>query len=60
MEIEPEERDATDWLTDDEMMRHWEEVNKDDKEITVKRSDGGKLQVRMCEVHQNLWLHDHK
>ena len=32
MEIEPEER-------------HWEEVNKDDKEITVKRSDGGKLQV---------------
>ena len=29
MEDDWEERDAMDWLEDDEMMRHWEEVSKE-------------------------------
>ena len=36
-ENEPEERDAMDWLMDDGMMRQWEEIGKDEEEITVKR-----------------------
>ena len=30
MEDELDERDATDWLADDEMMKQWEEVSKEE------------------------------
>ena len=46
MENEPKERDAQDWLTDDEMMTKWEEVSKDQEEVTVRRSEGGKAATR--------------
>ena len=38
---QPEVADAMDWLMDDEMMRHWEDVSKEEEEISVKRSEGG-------------------
>ena len=46
VENEPKERDAQDWLTDDEMMTKWEEVRKDEEEVTVRRSEGGKAATR--------------
>ena len=51
---ETEERDAMDWLIDDEMVRQWEEVGKDAEEITLKRSEGGKLQVEKVRSAQEL------
>ena len=36
--------DVMDWLTDD-MMRQWRGVSKDEEEITVRRSEGGKLHI---------------
>ena len=33
---EPEESDAMDWLMDDEMMRPWREVGKDEEDMSVK------------------------
>ena len=38
---QPEVADAMDWLMDNEMMRHWEDVSKEEEEILVKRSEGG-------------------
>ena len=38
-ENELEERDAMDWLVDDEMVRQWRGVCKEEEEITVKRSE---------------------
>ena len=35
-----EEGDAMDWLEDDEMMKQWEEVSKDEEKICEE--DGGK------------------
>ena len=34
---ELEERDAMDWLEDDEMMKQWEEVSKEEEKITMRR-----------------------
>ena len=45
VENELEERAAMNWPLDDEMMRPWEEVSKDEDEITVKRSEGGRLHM---------------
>ena len=38
-----------DWVMNDEMMRQWEGVSKDEEEITVKRREGGKLQVEKVQ-----------
>ena len=38
-----------DGVMNDEMMRQWEQVSKEDEEITVKRSEGGKLQVETVQ-----------
>ena len=48
-ELEERERDAIDWLVDDKMMRQREAVSKDEEDITVKRSEGGKLQVEKVQ-----------
>ena len=37
-----EERDAMDWLEDDEMRGHWEESNNDKEETTVRMNEGRK------------------
>ena len=29
-----------DWLEDDEMMRQWEEVSKEEEKITLRRNEG--------------------
>ena len=36
-------------VMNDEMMRQWEGVSKDEEEITVKRSEGGKLHVEKVQ-----------
>ena len=54
MENKLEERDAVDWLTDDEMMRQWEEVSEDEEEITAKRCDGGKPQAEQVRSAPEL------
>ena len=38
-EDDREEEDTTDWLEDDEMMRQWEEVSKDEGKITLKQDE---------------------
>ena len=50
------ERDAMDWLMDDDMMKHWEEISKDEEEIKVKRRKGGKLQVEKVQSTPELVL----
>ena len=45
MEDELEERDATDWIMDDEMIRQWEEVCKVDERITRIRGEGRVFKV---------------
>ena len=37
LEDELEERDTTDWPEDDEMMRQWEEVSKEEVQVTLRR-----------------------
>ena len=55
VESELDERDATDWLMDDEMIRQWEEVSKGKEQIAMKRSEGRELQKRIgFKMHQNL------
>ena len=49
MENEPEERDAMQWLMDDELMRQREEASKYDENVTVKRSAGRKLLVEKVQ-----------
>ena len=49
VENEPEERSAMDWLMNDEIMRRWSEVSKDEEETTVKRCESGKLQVEKVQ-----------
>ena len=45
-----------DWLMDDDMMRQWEDISKDEEEFTVtKRMKEGSYKLRRCTVHQN-WL----
>ena len=38
-------RDTMDWPMDDEMVRQWEDVSKKEEKLTLKRSEGGKLQA---------------
>ena len=40
VEDELEERDAMDWLEDDEIMRQWEEVSKEEERITRRKGEG--------------------
>ena len=40
----------------DELMRRWEEVNEDEQEITVMRSEGRRLQVEKVQS----WYHRYK
>ena len=45
MEDELEERDAMDWLMDDEMIRQWEVVSKEEERITRMRGEGRVFKV---------------
>ena len=53
MENELEERGAMDWLLDDELLRQWEGVSKEEEEITV-RSEGRRLQVEKVQSAPRL------
>ena len=33
------------WLEDDEMVKHWEDVRKEEEKITMRKMDGRSLQV---------------
>ena len=60
VENEPE-RAAMNWLMDDEMMRHWEEVGKEEEELAAKRSEGRNFSKwKGCTVHQNWSWRLHK
>ena len=48
-------RDTRDWPMDDEMVRQWEDLSNKEEKLTLKRSEGGKLQAEQVRVHQNLW-----
>ena len=41
-----EEGDVTDWYEDDEMMRHWEEVSKEEEKIGTRQTAGNGLQIQ--------------
>ena len=47
MEGESEERDAMDWLEDDEMVKPWEGVSKEEEHITM-RYEGRGLRTGKC------------
>ena len=56
-----QERAAMNWLMDDEMMRHWEDVGKEEEELTAKRSEGRNFfKWKGCKVHQNWSWHIHE
>ena len=38
-----------DWLMDDDVMRQWEEISKDEEDVTVTRSEDGKIQEEMVQ-----------
>ena len=40
-----DEGDVMYWLEDDEMMRQWEDVSKEEENITVRKMEGRSLQV---------------
>ena len=46
IEDESEERDAMDRLQDDEMMRQWEEVSKEEEKITLRRGEGRRIKMQ--------------
>ena len=43
-----------DWLMDDEMMRLWRDVSKDEEQMTLERIEGGKLQVEKVRCAPEL------
>ena len=43
-----------DWLEDDEMMRRWEEVSKEEEQITVGRKEGSEIQVQRAQSATEL------
>ena len=45
MEDEPDERDATDWLVDDETPRHLGDVSKEKEKIAVKTNEDKELRA---------------
>ena len=45
VEYELEERHAMDWLEDDEMMKQWEEVSKEEEKTMMKRNEGRVLRM---------------
>ena len=47
-----EEGDAIDWLEDDELMRHWAQVSKEEEKIKVRRSAG--RNIKFEGVHNVL------
>ena len=55
------ERAAMNWLMDDEMMRHWEDVGKEEEELTAKRSEGRIFFIwNGCKVQQNWSWRTHE
>ena len=40
---EPEEKDAMDWLVDDEMVMQWDKVSEEEEEIAVDKSESRKF-----------------
>ena len=47
-------RDAMDWLEDDEMMRRWDEVSKEEEQILVRRKEGSEIQVERAQSATEL------
>ena len=43
-----------DWLEDDEMMRQWEEVSKEEEKITVSKMEGRNLRVKEVQKAPEL------
>ena len=46
----------TDWLEDDEMMKQWEVVSKEEKKITVRKIEGKSLQVERVQKVPELLM----
>ena len=45
-----------DWLVDDQMMRQWEELSKEEEKITLTRNEGRTSKKRMeCNMYRNKW-----
>ena len=60
VEKEPGERDAMDWLVDDEMMRQREEASRDEEDTAVRRSEVRKLHVEKAHSAPGLVVRRHK
>ena len=58
MADELEERDAMDWLEDEEMMRQWAEVSKEEEKKMLRRNEGRKYKAEGVQyVPEVMVLH---